>query len=96
MKVYVNKAEGRATELIRNVLIKDLELKGVEVTPYIAEADTIFRYANDHEEVINNLSYNGKDKKDVFVYEQDKYTGEINIYNKKDSNNTNSFVLPII
>ena len=92
MKVYVNKAEGRATELIRNVLIKDLELKGVEVTPYIAEADTIFRYANDHEEVINNLSYNGKDKKDVFVYEQDKYTGEINIYNKKDSNNTNYYI----
>ena len=44
MKVYVNKAEGRATELVRNILIRDLELKGIEVTPYIAEADTVFRY----------------------------------------------------
>ena len=80
MKVYINKAVGRSEEINRSVLIRDLELKGVEVTPYIAEADTIFRYANDYEEVINNLSYNGKDKKDIFVYEQDKYTGKINVY----------------
>ena len=85
MKVYVNKAVGRSEEINRSVLIRDLELKGVEVTPYIAEADTIFRYANDYEEVINNLSYNGKDKKEVFVYEQDKYTGKINVYSREDS-----------
>ena len=85
MKVYVNKAVGRSEEINRSVLIRDLELKGIEVTPYIAEADTIFRYANDYEEVINNLSYNGKDKKEVFVYEQDKYTGKINVYNKENS-----------
>ena len=94
MKIYMNKAQNKYEEYIREVVKENLELNGVEVTNFVNEADTILRYA-EKDDIASKLSYDGVDKKQVYVYSADD-NNNLNVYSRANNQDADYFIREVV